>query len=70
MLGPGDREVISRELRAGRSFRSVALMLGRHHSVIAREVARNGGRDGYRAMAADRRARKKLARPKPRKLET
>ncbi|WP_372504303.1 helix-turn-helix domain-containing protein, partial [Actinokineospora diospyrosa] len=68
MLGSHDRETISRELRSGRSFRSIALMLGRHHSVVAREVARNGGRDGYRAVAADRRAGEKLARPKPRKL--
>ncbi|WP_372504182.1 helix-turn-helix domain-containing protein, partial [Actinokineospora diospyrosa] len=36
VLGSHDRETISRELRSGRSFRSIALMLGRHHSVVAR----------------------------------
>ncbi|WP_342663438.1 helix-turn-helix domain-containing protein, partial [Actinokineospora enzanensis] len=51
VLGVEERETISRELRAGRSLRCIGRLLGRHHSVIAREVARNGGREGYRAAS-------------------
>ncbi|WP_425426246.1 helix-turn-helix domain-containing protein, partial [Actinokineospora terrae] len=69
MLGFDERETISRELRAGRSFRFIGRVLGRHHSVVAREVARNGGRVAYRVWVARKRARVMRARPKPRKLE-
>ncbi|WP_342663437.1 helix-turn-helix domain-containing protein, partial [Actinokineospora enzanensis] len=64
VLGVEERETISRELRAGRSLRCIGRLLGRHHSVIAREVARNGGREGYRAASAVRRARRTCRRPK------
>ncbi|WP_352231687.1 helix-turn-helix domain-containing protein, partial [Actinokineospora sp. NBRC 105648] len=64
-----DRETISRELAARRSFRFIGKVLGRHHSVIAREVARNGGRLAYRAVKAGKRARVMRGRPKSRKLE-
>ncbi|WP_425393541.1 helix-turn-helix domain-containing protein [Actinokineospora enzanensis] len=39
VLGSEKRETISRELCTGRSFRCIGRLLGRHHSVIAREVA-------------------------------
>ncbi|WP_091446728.1 IS30 family transposase [Actinokineospora iranica] len=65
----GERETISRELAAGRSHRGIALLVGRHHSVISREIARNGGNQKYRAVIADRRARRMRTRPKERKLE-
>jgi len=42
--------------------------LGRHHSVVSREVARNGGRGCYRAVAAEERARGLRARPKEHRL--
>src|SRR3712207_1097145 len=45
-------------------------MLSRHHSVISREIQRNGGDDNYRATAAQERAATKRLRPRPRKLET
>jgi IS30 family transposase len=42
--------------------------LGRAPSTVCREVTANGGRDRYRACAADRRAVRLLHRPKPAKL--
>ena len=63
-----DRELISRELGIGRSHRYIAGVLGRHHSVVSREIARNGGNGLYRAVAAESRALEKRRRPKMRKL--
>jgi len=45
-------------------------ILDRHHSTITREVDRNGGRQEYRAVDAQRRADGNRPRPKARKLET
>ena len=64
-----EREVISRELAAGRSFRSIGRLLKRDHTVVSREVERNGGRSAYRVIPAQRRADEYRARPKPRLLE-
>jgi len=55
---------------SGTSLRSIAAKLGRAPSTISRELGRNGGRGGYRATAADRRAWDQALRPKPCKLET
>jgi len=44
-------------------------MLGRHHSVISREVHRNGGNGHYSAMVTEERAATTRLRPRPRKLE-
>ncbi len=49
-----EREEISRGVAAGDSLRMVATRLGRAPSTISRELARNGGRVGYRAHHADR----------------
>ena len=62
-----EREEISRGVAAGESGRVIARSLGRHYSVVNREVARCGGRQGYRAelavqMTAERARRPKLAR--------
>jgi IS30 family transposase len=65
-----EREVISREIAAGRTGRYIGRLLGRHHSSIADEIKRNGGRADYRAVAAQERADIERSRPKPRKLET
>ncbi len=46
----------------------VATRLGRAVSTISRELARNGGRVGYRAHHADRAAVRRARRPKPSKL--
>jgi len=65
-----EREIISRELAAGRSCRCIGRLLNRDHTVVSREVARNGGRSAYRAIPAQRRADELRARPKQRLLET
>ncbi len=43
-----EREMISRQLAGGLSCRAIAVVLGRHQSVVSREVARHGGRGSYR----------------------
>jgi IS30 family transposase len=63
-----ERELISRELAKKSSHRLIAKVLGRHHSVISREIHRNGGDDHYRAMVAEERATTIRRRPKLRKL--
>nr|WP_280408423.1 IS30 family transposase [Nocardia brasiliensis] len=60
-----DREAISRGLSAGWSFRAIAETIGRAPSTVSREVGRNGGRDVYRAVAAQERADDQRRRPKP-----
>jgi len=67
-LGLAEREEISRGLRAERSLRDVAVQLGRAPSTVAREVRANGGRQRYRAWAADARAERRRRRPKVAKL--
>ena len=63
-----EREEISRGLKAGLSFRSIARQLRRAPSTISREVRRNGGRRVYRAASADLAAWDRAKRPKPCKL--
>jgi len=48
-----EREEISRAVVAGRSIRSIAALLRRAPSTISREIRRNGGAGGYRAIRAD-----------------
>lgn len=48
-----EREKISRGVATGESLRSISVRLGRSASTVSREVARNGGRGGYRAHRAD-----------------
>jgi IS30 family transposase len=67
-LQSDEREEISRGVSAGDSFRAIARRLGRAPTTVSREVANNGGRDGYRAWAAERRAYEQAARPKVAKL--
>jgi len=63
-----DREEISLGLERGETFTVVARRLGRAVSSVSREVAANGGRDGYRAWRAHQRARDGTRRPKTPKL--
>jgi transposase, IS30 family len=65
-----EREEVSRGLAAGESMRRIATRLGRAPSTICREVAANGGRRAYRALIADRQARRRARRPKRSKLAT
>ena len=71
--GPGrltlaDREEITLGLHARESFTAMAARLGKAVSTVSREVAANGGRDGYRAWRAHQRAREQARRPKTPKL--
>ena len=49
-----EREEVSRGIAAGHSLRQIASTIQRAPSTISREIARNGGRDGYRASDAER----------------
>jgi transposase, IS30 family len=63
-----EREEISRGVAAGDSDRVIAARIGRSPSTVSREVARNGGRQNYRASTAERAALDRARRPKPAKL--
>ncbi len=67
-LSLGEREEISRNLVNGASMRRIAVQLGRAASTVCRELARNGGPCGYRAVRADKRAWDRARRPKACKL--
>src|SRR3954468_19057610 len=64
MLMLSDREEISRGLAEGLAYKEIGLRLGRDASVISRDVARHGGREHYRAAAADTAACAGRERPK------
>jgi len=65
-----EREEISRGLAAGELLCVIADRLGRAPSTISRELARNGGRAGYRAHRADQLAWQRARRPQACKLAT
>jgi IS30 family transposase len=58
-----EREEISRGVAVGLPIREIARRLGRPASTVSRELARNGGRLGYRAAEADTRAWERARRP-------
>lgn len=59
-----EREEISRGIAAGDTFRAIARGLDRAVSTVSQEVARHGGREGYRAAQADQMAWDSARRPK------
>jgi IS30 family transposase len=67
-LSVADREVVVVGLARGETLTVIAAGLGRSVSTISREVSRNGGRDGYQAWSAARRAVAQAKRPKAEKL--
>jgi len=67
-LSAGEREAIAVGIGRGESARAMAGMLGRAPSTITREIAVNGGRAGYQAHVADRRALDEARRPKVARL--
>jgi len=67
-LTVAEREEISRGLAAGRSLRAIASALGRAPSTVCREVNANGGPAHYRALHAERSARRRARRPQVAKL--
>ncbi|MEU5943555.1 helix-turn-helix domain-containing protein [Micromonospora sp. NPDC047548] len=64
ILTLADREEISRGLAEGLEYKQIGVLIGRNPSVVSREVARHGGRAGYRAAAADAAAAVARCRPK------
>ena len=64
-----EREEISRGCAAGDSHRAIAARIGRSPSTVSREVARNGGRQNYRAGSAEQAALRRGRRAKPAKLK-
>jgi len=67
-LSLADREEISRGLAAADSLRTIAARISRSPSTVSREVARNHGRQSYRAGSAEQLALRRRRRPKPAKL--
>jgi len=67
-LSETEREEISLGLQAGLSLRELARRLERAPSTVSREVGRCGGRKHYRAVRAERAARRRAERPKVAKL--
>lgn len=65
-----EREQVLLGLARGDSMSAIARSLGRAPSTVTREVAANGGREGYRAWAAHQRARAQVRRPKHFKLRS
>ncbi len=51
-----EREEIRAGIERHEPLTSIAERLGRHRCTVSAEVARNGGRDHYRAVAAQERA--------------
>ncbi|HEY3035708.1 MAG TPA: IS30 family transposase [Streptosporangiaceae bacterium] len=68
-LTGADREEISRGLAEGASGVVIAARIGRDPSVVSREIARHGGRAGYRATRAGHDATVARRRPKTRTLD-
>jgi IS30 family transposase len=58
-------EEISRGIAAGDTLRAIARGLHRAVSTVSQELARHGGREGYRAAHADQMAWDSARRPKP-----
>ena len=65
VLTLADREEISRGVVESSRCRGIAARIGCDASIVSREVDRHGGRDGYRAVAADGAAGTARSRPKP-----
>ena len=63
-LSLAEREEIRVGIEAGLSDAVIGRRLGRHRSTVWREIAANGGRQAYRAYAAQARADEAARRPK------
>jgi len=65
-----ERQSIWCDLQTNQSFRAIAHRLSRAPSTVCREVAANGGREGYQPHRAHQAAFERGKRPKPGKLES
>lgn len=63
-LAHDDRQRIASGLAGGLGYAEIARELGRPTSTVSREVARNGGPDGYRADRAHEATHRRARRPK------
>jgi IS30 family transposase len=63
-LSAPEREEIRVGIETGESDDEIASRIGRHRSTVWREIAANGGRERYRAAAAEERAARAACRPK------
>lgn len=64
-----ERERIEFYLRCQQGIREIARLLHRDHSVVSREVRRNGGAFGYKAPLAQVQADKRVGHNRKRKLD-
>ena len=64
-LTPEDRQRLAAGLAEGLGFAGIARHLGRPTSTVTREVARNGGREGYRWEVAQQATRRRARRHRP-----
>jgi IS30 family transposase len=64
-----ERVQIQMRCETGESIRRIARAIERSGSTVWRELARNGGREGYRALRAEARAQERARRPKLCKLD-
>ncbi|HEV2070234.1 MAG TPA: IS30 family transposase [Acidimicrobiales bacterium] len=67
-LSMKEREEIRAGLERGQTFTGIAGLIGRAVSTVSREVAANGGREGYRGWQAHQDAGQRARRPKTPKL--
>ena len=61
-INVAERQVIENARAARQYFRSIARSLGRSHSSISREWARNSGTEGYYASTAEHHAQERARR--------
>jgi transposase, IS30 family len=64
-----ERVQIQMRCEAGESVRRIARAVERSVSTVSRELARNGGRERYRAIRAEARAQERARRPKVSKVD-
>jgi IS30 family transposase len=67
-LSRDEREEIRAGLERGETLTAIAGRIGRAVSTVSREVAANGGRDGYKAWHSHQEAGRRARRPKTPKL--
>ena len=67
LLDAAERQQIACGIDKKWTATAIAQKLGRHQSVISREINRNGGRDAYCPVRAQQRADRLRSRPQQRK---